>query len=67
MVIKKKTNELEIHYLDKVVKLRGHQDDDGRRESIRRDDVQYVRQAVNHSNRRLSIHSLSNLIMSSYS
>ena len=28
MVIKKKTNELEIHYLDKVVKLRGHQDDD---------------------------------------
>lgn len=28
MVIKKKTNELEIHYLDKVVKLRGHQDED---------------------------------------
>lgn len=28
MVIKKKINELEIHYLDKVVKLRGHQDED---------------------------------------
>lgn len=28
MDILKKTNELEIHYLDKVVKLRGHQDDD---------------------------------------
>lgn len=28
MEIKKKINELEIHYLYKVVKLRGHQDDD---------------------------------------
>lgn len=28
MEIKKKTNELEIHFDDKVVKLRGHQDDD---------------------------------------
>ena len=28
MVIKKKINELEIHYLDKVIKLNGHQDDD---------------------------------------
>lgn len=28
MVIKKKINKLEIHYLDKVVKLRGHQDED---------------------------------------
>lgn len=28
MNIRKKINELEIHYLDKVVKLRGHQDED---------------------------------------
>lgn len=28
MVIIKKLNELEIHILDKVVNLRGHQDDD---------------------------------------
>lgn len=28
MNIRKKINELEIHYLNKVVKLRGHQDED---------------------------------------